>query len=505
MISLVYSSSTPKAPATSALSFFYNRVISVNNPPSALACAVFLALSMGTSGCQMTTTNTMDSAAEIQAHNEHLTTIYSDLSSALGTYFPLGYTQFAVLDPHNTDSTNTTDNSSENTISASVNTSDDSATDSATDNTAAITILQPEQALARALIQQGANVCQAPQSCDLKAQKLTTTITTGPDYVLVELVTPDFTLQRLYDEQAQALGPLSLYGNNNPQRAMSANSTAANTAAALLSAHDATTNGSATSTAARATNTANTRRTSSPAKKALLARRSSKTLTAPTPVARNATANSRKNATATTAATAANTATPQQGTGSTTHDLDVTLASQDTATKDAITARDSSQNRDSSAAAIAAPNAITTQPENTSDPASVHAPATAPAKAKKPLHLGPLQTAQNDHRNAEQAAATSTAPAPDTKATTTSAATTGNTAAATTASTTASASGTATHKNNSGNTLATISAEEQANILTNRYQLAQRTSTPIFYSNAQPIRYSHSHRNSAAVLQLGMS
>ena len=164
------------------------------------------------SGCQLTTSSTEQVQAQnitTQRHNEFLAEVYADMANHLGTYFPLGYTQFEVMLP---EASNTPEHP-----------------DDQPNGQLVVQPLQPEQALARALAHKGAAVCQSLRTCNFKAQPLTTAITSGDDYTLVEVFAPELTLQRIYNERAWPLGPISIYGTRPSLRA-SAPSVTTNTA-----------------------------------------------------------------------------------------------------------------------------------------------------------------------------------------------------------------------------------------------------------------------------------
>lgn len=500
MISLTYSSAKPKTLTNLSL-HFYNNALCTKNTPSALALAALLTLSMGLSGCQLTTTNTITSATEIKAHNEHLSTIYSDLGSALGSYFPLGYTQFAVISPQNiSDSTGNLDYADNFKFDG------DSISAQSDSNTTIGHILQPEQALARALIQQGANVCQTPQSCDLKAQKLTTTITNGPDYILVELFAPEITLQRLYNEQAQALGPISLYGNSSP---IATNST-------LLNANNIAPAASNKSTSAVLSNTTNSRRTATTAQKTLLNHNDSNTIskpiTAPSPVISTASVENNKKTISQNK--------PLQETKSTAHDLNLEIAEKKS-TKPAKSAESIKSAEIKNFAPINDhentwnANSVSEQTTTQATKSQENSPKTTPDKIKKTQNLGPLQSAQNKIVDADNKDATLAKP--DLKANSNtnptaqiSPSSTTNHSSIAKATPTSDLALISTNANvsdlaNNGNSidiLTTIKGAEQANILTTPYNFTQHSPKTIFFSKTQSSRYRH--RNSSYVLPLGM-
>lgn len=177
-----------------------------------LVLCLSLSLCVLCSGCQLTTSSAEQVQAQnitTQRHNEFLAEVYADMANHLGTYFPLGYTQFEVMLP---EASNTPEHP-----------------DDQPNGQLVVQPLQPEQALARALAHKGAAVCQSLRTCNFKAQPLTTAITSGDDYTLVEVFAPELTLQRIYNERAWPLGPISIYGTRPSLRA-SAPSVTTNTA-----------------------------------------------------------------------------------------------------------------------------------------------------------------------------------------------------------------------------------------------------------------------------------
>ena len=177
-----------------------------------LVLCLSLSLCVLCSGCQLTTSSAEQVQAQnitTQRHNDFLAEVYADMANHLGTYFPLGYTQFEVMLP---EASNTPEHP-----------------DDQPNGQLIVQPLQPEQALARALAHKGAAVCQSLRTCNFKAQPLTTTITSGDDYTLVEVFAPELTLQRIYNERAWPLGPISIYGTRPSLRA-SAPSVTTNTA-----------------------------------------------------------------------------------------------------------------------------------------------------------------------------------------------------------------------------------------------------------------------------------
>ena len=177
-----------------------------------LVLCLSLSLCVLCSGCQLTTSSAEQVQAQnitTQRHNEFLAEVYADMANHLGTYFPLGYTQFEVMLP---EASNTPEH-----------------LDDQPNGQPVVQPLQPEQALARALAHKGAAVCQSLRTCNFKAQPLTTAITSGDDYTLVEVFAPELTLQRIYNERAWPLGPISIYGTRPSLRA-SAPSVTTNTA-----------------------------------------------------------------------------------------------------------------------------------------------------------------------------------------------------------------------------------------------------------------------------------
>ena len=177
-----------------------------------LVLCLSLSLCVLCSGCQLTTSSAEQVQAQnitTQRHNEFLAEVYADMANHLGTYFPLGYTQFEVMLP---EASNTPEHP-----------------DDQPNGQLVVQPLQPEQALARALAHKGAAVCQSLRTCNFKAQPLTTAITSGGDYTLVEVFAPELTLQRIYNERAWPLGPISIYGTRPSLRA-SAPSVTTNTA-----------------------------------------------------------------------------------------------------------------------------------------------------------------------------------------------------------------------------------------------------------------------------------
>ncbi len=177
-----------------------------------LVLCLSLSLCVLCSGCQLTTSSAEQVQIQnitTQRHNDFLAEVYADMANHLGTYFPLGYTQFEVMLPEAANTPKQPDDQSNGQL--------------------VVQPLQPEQALARALAHKGAAVCQSLRTCNFKAQPLTTTITSGSDYTLVEVFAPELTLQRIYNERAWPLGPISIYGTRPSLRA-SAPSVATNTA-----------------------------------------------------------------------------------------------------------------------------------------------------------------------------------------------------------------------------------------------------------------------------------
>lgn len=177
-----------------------------------LALCLSLSMCVLCSGCQLTTSSAEQVQAQnitTQRHNDFLAEVYADMANHLGTYFPLGYTQFEVMLPEAAKTPKQPDDQSNGQL--------------------VVQPLQPEQALARALAHKGAAVCQSLRTCNFKAQPLTTAITSGDDYTLVEVFAPELTLQRIYNERAWPLGPISIYGTRPSLRA-SAPSVATNTA-----------------------------------------------------------------------------------------------------------------------------------------------------------------------------------------------------------------------------------------------------------------------------------
>lgn len=177
-----------------------------------LVLCLSLSLCVLCSGCQLTTSSAEQVQAQnitTQRHNEFLAEVYADMANHLGTYFPLGYTQFEVMLPEASNTPKHPDDQPNGQL--------------------VVQPLQPEQALARALAHKGAAVCQSLRTCNFKAQPLTTAITSGDDYTLVEVFAPELTLQRIYNERAWPLGPISIYGTRPSLRA-SAPSVTTNTA-----------------------------------------------------------------------------------------------------------------------------------------------------------------------------------------------------------------------------------------------------------------------------------
>ena len=177
-----------------------------------LVLCLSLSLCVLCSGCQLTTSSAEQVQAQnitTQRHNEFLAEVYADMANHLGTYFPLGYTQFEVMLPEAANTPKQPDDQSNGQL--------------------VVQPLQPEQALARALAHKGAAVCQSLRTCNFKTQPLTTAITSGDDYTLVEVFAPELTLQRIYNERAWPLGPISIYGTRPSLRA-SAPSVTTNTA-----------------------------------------------------------------------------------------------------------------------------------------------------------------------------------------------------------------------------------------------------------------------------------
>ena len=119
-----------------------------------------------------------------------LAPIYQDLMPVVGSYYALGSTTFLPLSPEDYAQ-----------VQAQL-TPDDSA---------AITGMSPElAALSSALRQSGASSCTSSSHCaGLKPTYITTSVLSPGDaaYVLVELKTPELTLQRLYERTS--LSPLS--------------------------------------------------------------------------------------------------------------------------------------------------------------------------------------------------------------------------------------------------------------------------------------------------------
>ena len=104
-----------------------------------LALCLSLSLCVLCSGCQLTTSSTEQVQAQnitTQRHNDFLAEVYADMANHLGTYFPLGYTQFEVMLP---EASNTPEHP-----------------DDQPNGQLIVQPLQPEQALARALAHKGA-------------------------------------------------------------------------------------------------------------------------------------------------------------------------------------------------------------------------------------------------------------------------------------------------------------------------------------------------------------
>ena len=145
------------------------------------------------SGCQLVAPTPADNATTLR-HNEQLQAMYADLATTLSGYYAFGYSEFEVLAPDD--------------AAPAANSSQGSSNQAAP----VVLPLTKEQALAQALRQRGAAVCQSLGTCALKATPLHTDLTQTDEFTLLELFAPDLTLQRLYSARALPLGPVSVLG-----------------------------------------------------------------------------------------------------------------------------------------------------------------------------------------------------------------------------------------------------------------------------------------------------
>ena len=142
-------------------------------------------------GCQLVAPTPADNATTLR-HNEQLQAMYADLATTLSGYYAFGHSEFEVLAPED--------------AAPAANSSQGSLTPAAQ----VVLPLTKEQALAQALRQRGAAVCQSLGTCALKATPLSTNLTQTEEFTLLELFAPDLTLQRLYSARALPLGPVSV-------------------------------------------------------------------------------------------------------------------------------------------------------------------------------------------------------------------------------------------------------------------------------------------------------
>lgn len=145
------------------------------------------------SGCQLVAPTPADNATTLR-HNEQLQAMYADLATTLSGYYAFGHSEFEVLAPDD--------------AAPAANSSQGSSNQAAP----VVLPLTKEQALAQALRQRGAAVCQSLGTCALKATPLHTDLTQTEEFTLLELFAPDLTLQRLYSARALPLGPVSVLG-----------------------------------------------------------------------------------------------------------------------------------------------------------------------------------------------------------------------------------------------------------------------------------------------------
>ena len=145
------------------------------------------------SGCQLVAPTPADNATTLR-HNEQLQAMYADLATTLSGYYAFGHSEFEVLAPDD--------------AAKAANSSQGSSNQAAP----VVLPLTKEQALAQALRQRGAAVCQSLGTCALKATPLHTDLTQTEEFTLLELFAPDLTLQRLYSARALPLGPVSVLG-----------------------------------------------------------------------------------------------------------------------------------------------------------------------------------------------------------------------------------------------------------------------------------------------------
>lgn len=149
------------------------------------------------SGCQLVAPTPADNATTLR-HNEQLQAMYADLATTLSGYYAFGHSEFEVLAPDD--------------AAKAANSSQGSSNQAAP----VVLPLTKEQALAQALRQRGAAVCQSLGTCALKATPLHTDLTQTDEFTLLELFAPDLTLQRLYSARALPLGPVSVLGARAP-------------------------------------------------------------------------------------------------------------------------------------------------------------------------------------------------------------------------------------------------------------------------------------------------
>ncbi len=156
-----------------------------------LACST-ISLSLLLSGCNLNfTAADHTDPMVIMGHNRQLQSLYGDMTTTLSTYYSLGSSEFALF-----------------SIAAKSSSGHDR------EHTALpVQKLTPEAALAQALRQRGAAVCQSPNLCSFEAIKVDTAVATGEDFILVEVNAPDLKLQRLFNKNATPLGPTSVFGN----------------------------------------------------------------------------------------------------------------------------------------------------------------------------------------------------------------------------------------------------------------------------------------------------
>lgn len=199
-------------------------------------------------GCQIVGASFVDGASQQSpeeaarnaAHNSFVQSAYGDMVTELSHYFALGYNQFAVLGATTTEDAAVPQSQTPSRSSASRSQASDTAASAGGENPAPapyVRAITEEQALGRALQQHGAEVCYSRPNCKFDAIELSTSQTTAPSYVLLELFAPELTLQRLYAKgsSAKPLGPVSVYGER-PR--LHASELTASKAQSLLAAAD---------------------------------------------------------------------------------------------------------------------------------------------------------------------------------------------------------------------------------------------------------------------------